>query len=135
MWFYKHIILGIIPAMILAYFGNYLFAILFFLANFLIDIDHFIGLAILDKTLNPFKIFKTIKKIQFKGLKKEKLLCFFHTVEFLFVFGVASYFYSILIPVFYGFVFHFITDILTVARNKDKRIFSSILFFLTYKNS
>ena len=134
MWIDKHILLGIVPTIILAYYENYLFAMLFFLTNVLVDVDHVISMSILDKTLNLRKIFNTFKEINYNGLKRyhEKLFCIFHTVEFLIIIGVMSYYFSIFVPIFYGLVFHVVTDVITVGRGKRKRIFFSTFYIIKY---
>lgn len=135
MWFIKHIIIGIFPSLIWFYLsGNVLSAILFFIASIAVDLDHPISMAILDRTINPSKIFDTFKEIQFKGLKKyeERLFCVFHTVEFIIVLAILSVYFNILVPILFGVVFHVILDAFTVARRKNKRIFFSTFFVLKY---
>ena len=134
MWIDKHIILGIVPTVILAYYENYLFAAIFFLTNILVDTDHVISMSILDRNLNPFKIFNTLKKIQYNGLKtyEERLVCTFHTVEFLIIIGVTAYYFSIFVPIFYGLIFHVFIDAITVGKNKNKRIFFLTFYIMKY---
>lgn len=134
MWIDKHILLGIVPTIILAYYENYLFAILFFLTNTFVDVDHIISMSILDKTLNLRKIYNTFKEIQYNGLKKyeERTFCTFHTVEFLIITGVVSCYFSIFVPIFCGLVFHVVTDAITVGRGKRKRIFFLTFYVIKY---
>ena len=108
--------------------------ILFFVASVAIDIDHPISMAMLDRTINPFKLLDILKEIYYNGLKRyeEKLFCVFHTIEFMAVLAIMSFYFSILIPVLFGVVFHVIADIITVGRNKNKRIFFSTFFLLKY---
>jgi len=134
MWIHQHVILSILPTLILFYFGYYIFGILFCLASILIDIDHGISMAILDKTANLFKIVNILKEIHFNDLKdyEEKLFCVFHTFEFLFLLAVLSFYYSLLIPILWGLIFHVVVDILTVGWKKNKRIFFTTFFILKY---
>jgi hypothetical protein len=135
MWFTRHIVIGIAASLFWFYlFRDFQSTILFFVSSVAIDIDHPISMAILDRTINPFKLFDTLKEINYNGLKRyeEKLFCVFHTVEFMAVLAVLSLYFSILIPILFGVVFHVITDIITVGRNKNKRIFFSTFFLLKY---
>lgn len=137
MWYTQHIIINIMPALFIYIFShNLLFAMLFYLAAVLIDVDHFFGIAILDKTLNPIKIFNTLKSIQFKGAGQyeEKLFCILHTFEFVIIFTFLSTQFIILIPVLYGFLFHLICDFTTVGWDKNKRIFFLTFFIKKYLN-
>ena len=135
MWITKHIVIGIPFSLVLLYlFKDIQFSILFFISSVLIDIDHPISMAILDKTINIHKIFNTLKEINYNGLKnyEEKLFCIFHTVEFMLVLALMSFYFAILIPILFGIIFHVIIDIITVGRNKNKRIFFSTFFLLKY---
>jgi len=135
MWITQHITIGIISSFGWFYlFRDLQSAILFFIASVAIDIDHIISMAILDRTINPFKIFNTLKEINYNGLKiyEEKLFCIFHTVEFMIVLAILSFYFNFLIPILFGVIFHVIIDIITVGRNKNKRIFFSTFFILKY---
>ena len=135
MWFKQHILIGIIPSLVWIYLtGDLLSAVLFFLASILIDLDHPISMAILEKTINPIKIFNTFKEIHYNGLKtyEERLFCIFHTMEFMITLALLSLYFNILIPILFGIIFHVIIDLVTVARKKNKRIFFSTFFILKY---
>lgn len=135
MWFTRHIVIGILSSLVWFYlFRDFQSAILFFVASIAVDIDHPISMAILDRTINPFRLHDTLKEIQYNGLKRyeERLFSVFHTVEFMTVLVILSFYFSILIPIFFGVVFHVIVDIVTVGRKKNKRIFFSTFFLLKY---
>lgn len=135
MWPTQHFLIGIIPAIVWYGFTYDWFSTLLFMsANIIIDSDHFISLAILDRNFNISYNFNKLKGFHFNGVGeyKEKLFCFFHTVEVLFAISILSYFYPVFIPIFYGMAFHTMSDIVTVGWKNSKKIFFLSFFILKY---
>jgi len=115
-----HVLISLLIGLTLyPFFGVY--AIIFFLAGFLIDIDHNIEYAISHKDLRPFGAYRYfMKKFQInikrlkegKKMKQDKMrLHVFHTFELLFLLLVIGFFNRIILFIFWGFFSHVLTDI------------------------
>ena len=135
MWYVQHMIINIVPSFLWYYLtGNWFYAILFFISAFAADCDHAIAIALYERTASLPKIFKILKNEFFNDVKKyeEKLACVFHTVEFMILLGVLSFYFSFFVPILFGVMFHVLCDIVTVAWKKNKRIFFLTFFIIKY---
>lgn len=132
-----HIILAIIVSLIL-YILKFkpIFIILFFLAAIFIDTDHYFLYVQRKKKLNPFGAYKYNRYEIAKEMKKtgqKYVLVIFHTIEFFIIFLILSFIFTVLWPVFFGCLFHELTDLIydsTIKDKKYKRAFSLIYYEL-----
>jgi len=106
-----------------------LFALLFLLSSFIIDIDHYFSTLLLERKiyslLKIYREFQFIEKMTDKWHEKRPLI--FHSVEFIFILFVLSFYNKFILAIFLGTLFHVILDLLTVGFYKPKKI-----FFTTY---
>jgi len=107
-----HILIGLVLLGFYPLIGNY--SVIMFLASVLIDLDH-IQTLIVNSAYTPKKIIQTWKKTNWEyenhprtAFKREFFL--FHSIEFNALLLIASMFYTPLLYVFFGFLFHIITD-------------------------
>lgn len=119
-----HIIISLFISIILyPFFGWY--TIIFFLAGFLIDVDHALEHALETKDMNPLnayrkltKEYKTKKCLIDKGEVPEKnRRCFhiFHSLELILLLGIAGFFSKIIFMIFLGFFVHILFDLLLLG--------------------
>jgi len=122
-----HVIISFLVALVIyPFFG--LYSIIFFLSGFLIDFDHCIEYSISKKDLNPFNAYKhnmdryrKNKKIIQKGEWNDKIyLHIFHTLEFILLLGILSFFSKIIFFVFLGVLFHTLLDFSSFSYYKIK---------------
>jgi hypothetical protein len=129
-----HVIISFVISLILyPFFG--LYSIFFFLAGFLIDVDHNIEYALANKNLNPFKAYKDLlrmceksKDLIDKGrlpLKDYRRFHIFHSLEFIFLLAIFSFFNKIVFLIFLGIFIHVILDLIDYfyLRFKSKKEF------------
>lgn len=132
-----HIILAIVISLIL-YILQFqpMFIILFFLAAVFIDIDHYFLYVQRKNKLNPLGAYKYNRYEIAKELKRtgqKYVLVIFHTIEFFILLLILSLIFSVLWPIFFGCLFHELTDIVyesTIKDKKYKRAFSLIYYEL-----
>lgn len=132
--------LGLYP-----FFG--LYSIIFFLAGFLIDIDHAIEYAISKKNINPFDAYNDLMEVYKKGvedLRAGKVLVnekvyfhIFHSIEFLIILGILGYFNKIIMFIFLGFLFHIALDLIMdicakIKYRKQNFYFARDYFFIVF---
>jgi len=136
-----HIILGLILVVIFYFFGlNFLYAILFFLACFCFDIDHYIYYIFKKRSFNLRKAYKyfrfDLNKNLKKGQKKIEFLFIFHTIEFICLLFLLSFVSPIFLWIFLGWIFHMLIDwtygLISKDNKKYKRAFS--LIYYVWKN-
>ena len=129
-WIY-HITLGIIISILLypVYGANVL---IIFISNLLIDADHYLWYIFRMKSLNLFKAFKFYKNRTLR-LKYRNILHVFHTIEFLILIIVLSFYFEIFFLILIGIVIHLILDIidlLMIRQCIDLRVWSFLEFFI-----
>lgn len=130
-----HILLGAIFS-ILIYFLFHITifqAILIFLASFLIDFDHYLFSIKRTNSLNLKKAYYWHKSIP----KNHKpIMHIFHTIEFMIVVAILSFFFNLFLYILIGMLFHSILDIISMIYNKNFncREFSFIRYLLKDKN-
>ncbi len=115
-----HILIALIFSLILLFiFDISSFNILIFiLASFLIDVDHYFNYIWRKKDLSLKKAYNFFlrkkqkwKKLSYKKKNKLKIdILIFHGIEFLFVLAVLSFFYPIFFFVFLGVLIHLSMD-------------------------
>lgn len=137
-----HIIFGLI-LFILLYLNNLniFYAIIFFLASFGFDIDHYIYYIFKKKSFNLIKAYKYFRvDLNKKINKKQKpidLLLIFHTMEFIFIVFILALFLEIFQWVFLGLLFHMLVDWIYLLIKQDnkkyKRVFSLIGYVYGHK--
>ena len=111
---------------------NYLFALLCLISSVIIDIDHYILYAVFRKDLSIVKAYKLIEKMdrnEIPDKNKGKLPLIFHSIEFVAIISLLSFYFPFMIPVTAGVIFHFITDIITLGPYSFRNIFSLIYYF------
>jgi len=124
-----HIFFGAIFSIILHLFGLTTFqCTIIFLSSFLIDFDHYAWFVMKKKNLSLKKAFYYLKTMD----KKKPMLMFFHTIEFLFLILILSFFFDIFKFVFIGMMFHSVLDIIELKHTNELHLreflFSRYLF-------
>jgi hypothetical protein len=116
-----HLLISLAIALVLyPFFGNWV--IIFFLAGFLIDIDHIIEYGIARGDFNPWNAYKNLVT-EFKHKKScinngktpnkaYRRFHIFHSIEFIFLLGIVGFFSKIFFFVFLGFLVHIIFDLI-----------------------
>ncbi len=136
----EHLILGIFPAIYFVETQNIYFALTFFLANVLIDIDHY--LFVIFKT--NFKFTKFMHIYKFYKENKTNLLIdaiyVFHTIEFLGILYLIYYLTKeiLIIAIILGIVYHILFDFIEVIywKIRKRKIHfkkTSIIYYLIKK--
>lgn len=132
MWWTGHLILTIIASVLLLAFTNYYFVSLFFIASMVVDIDHYILYAIMNKSLNIFDSYELIRKFNKKELadiNKGKYPLIFHNIEFLAIISIVSFYFPFFLPIALGSIFHFAIDLITLKPYSFRNIFSLVYYF------
>ena len=116
-----HIIYGAIFSLLLLSFFqiSYVSAMLVFLSSFLIDFDHYLIYAIRKKDFSLKNSFNYFFNMQSKYKKEKNIkapLSFLHTIEILFILGLASAYNKYLFFIFIGFLYHCFLDMLYMAK-------------------
>jgi hypothetical protein len=130
-----HILLGIIFS-VLVYFLFHLTifqASLILLASVLIDVDHYMFIVKRKKIWNLKKAYywhKTLPK------DHKTMMHIFHTIEFMFLVLIISYFWNLFFFIFIGMLFHSILDLIDLFYNCKfgVREFSCIRYILRDKD-
>ncbi len=111
MLLWQHAIYGAAGALLIAYFFGWIPALIFMLANFFIDFDHYMAYAVKKKDLHPVRAFD-----YFMG-NLECELCFFHTIECYIALFLLGFVHVLAYFVLAGFLFHVLCDYI---QGKDK---------------
>ncbi len=122
-----------------------LYAILVFLATFLIDVDHYLVYVKRKNSLNPkkatnyfFKIHQGLKPKLKAGKKVKAPLLFTHTVEFLLLVFLFSLFSPFFLFILTGFIFHSLLDVIDMYKEFSTiypRSFSIIHYYINKKKN
>jgi len=132
-----HILLGIIFSILLyILFKITLFqTLLVFLSSVLIDIDHYLFFVKRKKEFSLKKAFNWHKKLV--GKQHKPIMHVFHTIEFVTLILILSFFWDIFVFVLIGILFHSIIDIIDMFYNKwyGLREFSLIRYLLKDKKN
>jgi len=115
-----HVLLGGAAAVLLYPLWGFWPAFAFWLANILIDVDHYIHFLVLTRfEVLDFGTMFRLNEQAFQNRHRPDFLALeiFHTVEFLFVLGmVAFWLMPWLQPVFWGMLFHNLVDLVHLGR-------------------
>ena len=135
----KHLTMGIILSLIFYPFFNYLVIILFF-SSFIFDVDHYLEYVIRKKDFSLLKAYKEAQELN----KKQKTLKqvfiidvvhMLHTIEFIIILGILSFFSKLFLMVLIGLLFHNLLDIIEMAYYKTFKSRSpSIILWLIKHN-
>jgi len=126
-----HIILGLIFSVLLFFLHiTILEASLIFLSSVLIDVDHYLFIIKRKKIWNLKKAFYWHKNLP----KDHKpMMHIFHSIEFLILILILSFFIKIFLFILIGLLFHSVFDIFDLLYNKryNVREFSMIRYLLS----
>jgi len=117
-----HIILSAILSLILVpIFGIY--SLLIFLGGVLIDVDHYLEYAVRKKDLSLIKAYKEGMMFYRKSIRlgrpiRINVLHIFHTLEFLIIFMLLSFFSKIISILLIGILFHIVLDLGWLIKRK-----------------
>jgi len=122
-----HVLFGALAAIILLFVypeAGYFNIILFFLASFLIDFDHYVSAVMNSGHFNLKKIYRYYKiegekaqKERAKGIRKKADFHLFHTIEFLAVVGIIGIYFEPFLYIFFGMIFHSLLDVYSMVRD------------------
>jgi hypothetical protein len=126
----KHLFFGIIFALILLFIFPQIGFIGFFLilsSTVLIDVDHYLYYVYKKKDWNLRNAFKWFIKSgkKFNGLPKDQRdnvyfgVCFLHGIETIIIFFAFSFYFTFLLFIIVGFIFHQLLDLIQLI---EKRI-------------
>lgn len=135
-----HVIIGGLAALVLLPFFGGWGSFAFWVANVLIDLDHYMRFVY----YTGFKVFGIGSMLQyhdqiFERRKHPEFLSveIFHTAEFLILLGaLAIWAVPSLLPIFWGFVFHVVVDFIHLTRFRmlKNRSNSFVEYFIRRKN-
>ncbi len=130
-----HILSGAIFSLFLYFFFNlniFCSAIVFF-SSFLFDVDHYFFYVIRNKDLSLKRAYKWNVALT----KRHKpIMHIFHSLEFMTLMVLLSFFHKVFLFAFVGLLFHSILDILDLIINNkpNAREFSLIRYFVFKKS-
>ena len=131
MFWTPHIIIGIIVSLLL-YPVYGLNVLIIFISNLLIDADHYLWYLIKIKDINLFRAFRFYKNRKIRP-KYGKVLHIFHTLEFLILTLLLSFYFKIFFLILIGIVIHLISDVIYEFNNeycRGFRFWSFLEFFI-----
>jgi len=134
-----HVAIGGILALISIPLWGVKSSFVFWLANVLIDLDHYLRFIYLTKfkVLGINAMFRFYEELFSQRYHPDFLtLEFFHTLEFITSIGIFGFFFPMLFgPVFWGLSFHIGVDLVHLARSKilNKRAHSFAEYFCRRK--
>lgn len=121
------------------------YALIIFLATFLIDIDHYLVYVKRKNSLNLkkatdyfFNIHQGLKPKLRKGIKVKAPLLFTHTVEFLILVFILALFSPFFLFILIGMLFHSLLDVIDmfmVFGTVYPRSFSIIYYYINKKKN
>lgn len=116
--------------------------VILFLSTFLVDIDHYIWYVTKSKNYNPLVAIKWYiknskiysKKSVKERAKEEKGVFIFHSLFFIILLGLLSYFNRILLFVFLGLLFHIFLDLIDLYMRGEPLYIKISPFYTHIKN-
>jgi len=130
-----HLIISFVISFILLILGvDPIFCLLFFLAGFLIDFDHYVYYVKKKKDISLINAYYYHKNYLDKELERKNqksILMVLHTIEFLIILLILSIFFKIIWPIFLGCLSHILTDFiyrLSIKNKKYKQVYSIIFY-------
>jgi len=119
---YLHVIIGAVLALLVSFMLNvgFVYSLIIFLSFVLIDFDHYLIYLFRKKNFSLKKAYNYFLSLRNKKGKMKLFhpLCLFHTIEFLFIIFILSFFSKIVFFIFVGFLSHSIFDIIDLAIRK-----------------
>ena len=122
-----HFLVGLIVSLLLYPVYGFNVLIIFF-TNILLDVDHYI------LYIFKFKSFNIVKAHDYFFNEEKPFLLFFHTVEFLLVLLLISFYSKLAFFALIGVVTHFLLDIYEEIREKHIGRFPSIVWWYLRKS-
>lgn len=122
-------------AILYPFFGIKSFLIL--IGSFLIDLDHYLWYMYNSKDYNPIKSYKWFVKVlkQNKFSQQRRCVIVFHTIEFLILITILSFYSETALLILIGLLYHYIFDtinVLFIAKDTFA-IYSVIWWFIKYR--
>jgi len=129
-------ILASLPIAIILYFFFKEYALIFFFASFLFDVDHYIDYALTKKDFSLINAYKYCVYITKNAIKNNKInfkqrLHFFHTIEFYLIMFIIAFYSKTFLFVFLGIMYHQLIDYMHMLKYpilKKSRAFSLIMW-------
>jgi hypothetical protein len=115
-----HIIIGAVFSIILYFLFQIeiFYAVLIFLASFLIDFDHYAFYAKKKKNWSLGKAYLFLKKHE----KKKPMMMEFHTIEFHILILLLGFLWNGFWFILIGMIFHSILDIISLTYNREIKL-------------
>jgi len=113
-----HALFGVVFSLILYFIFNIGLtnSLIVFLSSILIDVDHYLHYLISKRDSNLKNAFYWNKKLP---LRHKPIMHILHSVEFLVILAIFSFFFPILTFILLGFIFHSILDLIDMAAHKE----------------
>jgi len=112
-----HLIFSIIPFILASQFYGWN-SLWIFVGGVLIDWDHYVYYIFQKKDINIIRSYRYFRSL--RGLKKlaeyKKVFRFFHTIEFLIVIVILSFYSEIFFLILIGILTHYILDVINEIR-------------------
>jgi len=120
----------LITVILFPFFGFW--SVLALLGGWLIDVDHWWGYALKSHDWNPFKMWQYFQNCDCSQFKNGKFgfLVIFHSLEFLLVCIVLSFFFPLLWILVGSWCVHMLMDLYYEQKIKIHKTYSIILFYI-----
>lgn len=140
MYFSWHFSLSLAISIVLSFYVNILFAVVFFLGSVGIDVDHYFYYLFVLRKKNPKRMIEEWHDLIKK--KDDPMILVFHNIEVLallfLVVLLISHLRVLSLPLFFGVLVHFLCDKiwdLTTKEHLKKRYWSALFWMrMKYKN-
>ena len=121
---------GILAILIFPFFGWQVLWIL--IGGFFIDVDHYFLYIVRLKRFNLIEAYRYVKE---KCEKKEfkDTLCIFHTIEFIILLAILSFYFKFIFLILIGLILHMILDSAYLINHKERRA-RAFSFFMWLKH-
>lgn len=115
-----HVLVGGIAALCFVPFWGGYGSLIFWMSTVLVDMDHYLHYLVRNRFRKPGipSMFRFHEEI-FKQRNREEFLALeiFHTVEFMVLLSVVTFLFGgMLLPAFWGIVFHIVIDLIHLTR-------------------
>ncbi len=116
MLFFQHLFVSILPFLVIFYF-DIVGAFIFLAVNLILDFDHYLAYVLrFKKFKGSYEYFTSIR-----GVCEDFFI--FHSVEFILLVFVLSYYFDYLLYVFLGLLVHVLSDVYDSKKRKVDRYF------------
>jgi len=100
-------------------------------SSILIDVDHWFAYVKEKKNYSVSAAYRwCVNNAQEHKKEKKQFLCIFHTVEFMALMFILSFFSNIIFYITIGFSFHLLIDVIDSIIQKEMRKGLSIIYFM-----